>query len=98
MLVRKLALPSSYKVLKMYDTSLLWCSDGWVYDTVTNTRRQFMTVSPDIFKMEEEDTMRQVYTDVEYFESIIVEVISNNPRIWVERNKEFQHYYEEVAQ
>jgi len=98
MLVRKLAPPSSYKVLKSYETLLVWCSDGWVYDTVTNVRRQFMTVGADVFKMEEEITEQRVYSDVQYSENITVEIISKSPRIWVERNGEFCQCYEEVAQ
>jgi len=98
MLVRKLELPSSYKVLNSYNTLLVWCSDGWVYDTVTNFRRQFTTVSADVFIMQEEFNGQKVYSDVQYSENITVETISKNPRVWVERNTEFQQCYEEIAQ
>ena len=98
MLIRKQELPSSYNVLKTYDTLLVWCSDGWVYDTVTNIRRQFTVAGRDLFKMDEEATGIKVYSDVQYSENITVEIISKSPRIWVERNGEFQQYYEEVAQ
>lgn len=98
MLIRKQELPSSYNVLKTYDTLLVWCSDGWVYDTVTNIRRQFTVAGCDLFKMDEEATGIKVYSDVQYSENITVEIISKSPRIWVERNGEFQQYYEEVAQ
>lgn len=97
MLVKKQELPSSYKVIKSYDTLLVWCSDGWVYDTVTNIRRRFMTAGTDIFNMVEESTEIKVYSDVQYSENITVEIISKSPRIWVERNDEFKQYYEEVA-
>lgn len=97
MLIRKRELPLSYKAIKTYDTLLVWCSDGWVYDTVTNIRRQFMTAGTDTFNMTEEATEVKVYSDVQYSENITVEIISKSPRIWIERNNEFKQYYEEVA-
>jgi hypothetical protein len=57
-----------------------------------------MTLEADLFKMEEEATEQKVYSDVQYSENITVEIISRSPRIWIERNAEFQQYYEEVAQ
>jgi hypothetical protein len=63
---------------------LLWCSDGWVYDTVNKTRRQFFsTEQPDVFRMVEE-TGIFVISDIQYQEEIGIKVISSNPRKWQE--------------
>lgn len=87
MLLRKQE-PSSYKAIKTYDTTLLWCSDGWVYDTFTKTRRRFKT-DGNLFSMEEEPTTRTSFSDVQYVEEAKIIVISETPRIWIEQGEMF---------
>ena len=87
MLLRKQE-PLSSKPIKTYETTLLWCSDGWVYDTTAKTRRRYKT-DGNLFSMEEEPTSRTVYSDVEYVEEAKIIVISETPRIWIEQGEMF---------
>ena len=88
MLVRKQEIPLSYKAVREYETTLLWCSDGWVYDTFTKTRRRFKT-DGNLFSMEEEPTTRTSFSDVQYVEEAKIIVISETPRIWIEQGEMF---------
>lgn len=87
MLLRKQE-PSLSKPIRTYETTLLWCSDGWVYDTTTKTRRRYKT-DGNLFSMEEEPTTRTVYSDVEYVEEAKIIIISETPRIWIEQGEMF---------
>jgi hypothetical protein len=82
MLLRKQE-PSSSKPIDSYKTTLYWCSDGWVYDTFTKTRRRFKT-DGDLFNMEEEPTTRTSFSDVQQSETVFVTVYQENPRVWTE--------------
>lgn len=82
MLLRKQELLSS-RPIDSYKTTLYWCSDGWVYDTFTKTRRRFKT-DGNLFNMEEEPTTRTSFSDVQQSEMVFVTVYQTNPRIWTE--------------
>jgi len=97
MQVRKREPPSSFNTLKTYETTLLWCSDGWVYDTAQQKRRQFLVAGNDVFTMKEETTLRTAYSDVQYLETVIISLLSETPRVWIEKGDEFEQCYEEVA-
>ena len=75
--------PSSSRPIDDYKTELFWCSDGWVYDTFTKTRRRYKT-DGNLFSMEEEPTTRTSFSDVQYHETVFVTVYQTNPRIWEE--------------
>ena len=83
MLVRKHELPSSCRPIEDYSTTLYWCSDGWVYDTFTKTRRRYQTDGK-LFNMEEEATTRSSFSDVQQIERVLVTVYQKSPRIWKE--------------
>jgi hypothetical protein len=83
MLVRRQKLPSHYKPIDDYKTTLYWCSDGWVYDTFTKTRRRYQT-NGTLFTMEEEPTTRISFSDVQQSETLFVTVYQESPRIWME--------------
>jgi len=76
--------PSSSKAIDSYKTEFFWCSDGWVYDTFSETRRRFKTSDGTTFFMEEEPTKRIVFSDVQHSEIVFVTVYQTNPRIWLE--------------
>jgi hypothetical protein len=69
-------------------TTLLWCSDGWVYDTYTKTRRQYQTDGV-FLNVEEEPTTRTAFSDVEYTEEVKIIVLSKSPRVWIEQGELF---------
>ena len=83
MLVRRQEPPSSFRPIEDYKTTLYWCSDGWVYDTFTKTRRRYQT-DGELFNMEEEPTTRISFSDVEQSEVVFVTVYQESPRIWTE--------------
>jgi hypothetical protein len=83
MLLKRLELPSSYKPVDDYKTTLYWCSDGWVYDIYTKTRRRYYT-DGDLFNMDEEATTRVSFSDVQKSETVFVTVYQESPRIWTE--------------
>ena len=83
MLVKRQELRSSSRPIDDYKTELFWCSDGWVYDTFTKTRRRYQT-DGGLFNMEEEPTARTVFSDVQYHEIVFVTVYQTNPKIWSE--------------
>lgn len=97
MQVRRRELPLSYKEISSYTTTLLWCSDGWVYDTAQQQRRQFLVAGNNIFTMKEESTTRTAYSDVQYLENITVSLLSASPRVWTEKGDDFEQCYEEIA-
>lgn len=86
MLLKRQKLPSHSKPIDEYKTTLYWCSDGWVYDTYTKTRRRYQTDGT-IFSMEEEATLRTVFSDVQQIETVFVSVYQESPRIWEEEGE-----------
>ena len=73
-----------FSTCNSYTTTLLWSSDGWVYDITNKSRRQFFSTSDkDIFEMKEEFG-DFVITDIQYQEYITINVISSSPRLWQE--------------
>ena len=83
MLVKKLAQHSFCKFIRSYETVYYWCSDGWVYDIFTKTRRRYQT-DGNLFNMEEEPTTRTSFSDVQQSEIVFVRVYQESPRIWTE--------------
>jgi hypothetical protein len=65
---------------------LLWCSDGWVYDTKNRTRKKFFLTDDGLFHMEEEPYARDSYSDVQHTENVKIFVLSESPKIWIEQN------------
>lgn len=67
-----------------YTTKLLWSSDGWVYDIVNNTRRQFFTTdNKNIFRINEEKGIFSI-TDIQHQEDIDIRILQVSPKIWQE--------------
>jgi hypothetical protein len=87
MLLKRQEQPLSYKEISSYHTTLLWCSDGWVYDPVAMKRRRFFT--GDVFSMEEEPITRTAFSDVQYIEEVKIIVLSESPRMWIEQGELF---------
>ena len=87
MYIKRQDIPSSYKPINSYNTELFWCSDGWVYDTFSKTRRKFKAFDGITFYMEEEATERTVFSDVMHSERIYVSVYQENPRMWDEEGE-----------
>ena len=75
--------PSSFDGTK-YKTTLLWCSDGWVYDTTAKKRRQFAVINSELFDLNEQKVRKTVFSDVQHSEEVVITVISKSPLIWVE--------------
>jgi hypothetical protein len=75
--------PSSFDGTK-YKTTLLWCSDGWVYDTTSKKRRQFAVINSELFDLNEQKVRKTVFSDVQHSEEVVITVISKSPLIWVE--------------
>lgn len=86
MLVKKQEPPSTYEFIDAYHTMLLWCSDGWVYDTKNRTRKKFFLTDDGLFHMEEEPYARDSYSDVQHTENVKIFVLSESPKIWIEQN------------
>jgi len=84
MQVKRQDIPSSCNPIKSYKTELFWCSDGWVYDIFSKTRRRFKASDCINFYMEEEVTDRLVFSDVEESETVFVTIYQESPRIWRE--------------
>lgn len=84
MQVKRQDIPSYCKPIDSYKTELFWCSDGWVYDTFSKTRRRFKAFDCTNFYIEEEVTDRLVFSDVEQHETVYVTVYQESPRIWTE--------------
>jgi len=97
MLVKRHAPPSFYNPIKTYETLLLWCSDGWTYDTIGQIRRQFLVDEESNLHIKEEKTARTTYSDIQYSETVIITILSHNPKIWIEKGETFIECYEEVA-
>lgn len=87
MLVKRQEPPSSCKPIDSYKTEFFWCSDGWVYDTFSETRRRFKTSDGTTFFMEEEPTKRIAFSDVQHSETVFVTVYQESPRIWLEEGE-----------
>lgn len=83
--IKRQDIPSSSKPIHSYATELLWCSDGWVYDTFSKSRRRFKTFDGNTFYMEEEPVERIVFSDVQHSETVYVTIYQENPRMWVEK-------------
>ena len=88
MLVRRQESPLSCKELSSYTTTLLWCSDGWVYDIYKKTRRRYQTDGV-FLNIEEEPTTRTAFSDVQYTEEVKIIVVSESPRKWIEQGELF---------
>jgi hypothetical protein len=84
MQIKRQDIPSSYKPIHSYKTDLLWCSDGWVYDTLSKTRRRFKAFDGNTFFMEEEPVEQTVFCDVQHSEIVYVAVYQESPRMWTE--------------
>jgi len=97
MQVKRHAPPSFYSSIKTYDTLLLVCSDGWTYDTIGQSRRQFLVDGEGNLSIKEEPSLRRTYSDILYSETVNIIIISEKPRIWIERGETFVECYEEVA-
>ena len=89
MLIRKCE-PLKSKILKSYKTNFLWCSDGWVYDTQSMKRRQYIPIDSNTFELIETSFIKFVFSDVEYSEEVEVKIISENPKIWIENSEMFK--------
>ena len=94
MIVKKSRPPSSFNG-KSYKTKYLWCADGWMYDTTSMHRCKFFPVDKDL-KIVKEPFTRQVF-NVEYSEDIEVTIISEKPKIWIEKGIDTQDMFEEIT-
>jgi len=89
--------PSLSKGIKYYTTSYLWCSDGWTYDVTAMVRRKYESIEPGIFEMTEEPVTKGVFSDVQYVEKLEITMISESPRIWIERGTDISDMFQEVT-
>ena len=80
--------PSSFEGTK-YKTTLLWCSDGWVYDIAAKKRRQYTIINSKLFDLSEQKVRKTVFSDVQHSEEVVITLISKNPLVWVEDNNMF---------
>jgi len=85
---------SSFKAIQSYRTKLVWCSDGWVYDSVAMKRRRYKV--DDFLHMEEEPTGRTVYSDIQQIEDVTIHMLSADPKSWIEEGQMFKEMYVEV--
>jgi hypothetical protein len=88
MKIKKQEQPSTYNEKSSYETTLLWCSDGWVYDPVAMNRRRFFTGEEGL-SMEEEPMNRTLFSDVQYIEDVKIIILSESPRMWIEQGELF---------
>ena len=94
MLIKKVP-PSSSKG-KPYSTTYYWSSDGWVYDSAKMVRRKYQVMGGDIFQLTEEPVVKMVFSGVEYTETLEITVISESPRIWIEKGTHALDMFQEV--
>ena len=81
--------PSACDITNKYKTTMLWSSDGWVYDVKNNSRRMFFsTPDRDVFKMIEQIGIFSI-TDIIHQEEIEITVFSGSPNRWREGNDVF---------
>jgi hypothetical protein len=73
---------SSSKPIKTYTTKYLWCCDGWTYDTVNQTRRQFF-VDGEFFHSIEE-SYNGAYPSILYSEDVVISKLCEKPLSWSE--------------
>jgi len=83
---------------KRYKTTYMWSSDGWTYDSAKMVRRKYLDMGNGIFEMTEENYTKSVFSGVEYVENIDVTVISESPRIWIERGTDISDMFEELTE
>jgi hypothetical protein len=82
--------PSVSDIIKSYKTTLLWSSDGWVYDVKNKSRRMFFsTPDRDIFKMIEQTGIFCI-TDVLHQEDTEIILFSGSSKHWREGNDVFR--------
>jgi len=81
-----------------YNTTYLWSSDGWTYDSEKKIRRKYEELGNSIFEMTEEPYTKAVFSGVEYVEIIEVILISESPRIWIERGIDVLDRFEEMTE
>ena len=81
--------PSAYEITHSYKTTMIWSSDGWMYDTKNNSRRMFFsTPDRDVFRMVEQIGIFSI-TDILHREEIEITVFSGSPKRWREGNDVF---------
>jgi len=95
MLVKKLVPPSSFKPIDEYSTVFIWCSDGWTYDTTKQVRRRYSS-GFDVIQIEEEETERKTYSDIQQIEKIHVFILKMFPKTWIEKGDTFEDMFEEI--
>ena len=97
MLIRRSQPPLSSKG-RVYNTTYLWCSDGWTYDPIAKIRRKYELAGHSLFKMTEEPIVKTVFSDTQYTEEIEVTLISQSPKVWIERGTDISDMFEEVSE
>jgi len=96
MLIKRTAKPLSYSSIRSYKTVYLWCSDGWMYDTVGMKKYKYIPMGEFLSVIREPFT-RQSFSDVQYSEEIEVTILSEKPLIWVETGVNVGEMFEEVS-
>lgn len=95
MLVKRLEQHSFSNFITSYETVYYWCSDGWCYDGAAKIRRKYMT-DDSIFKVIEEP-YKGPYSDVQMVENVLYILVSEKPKIWIEKGDLFEECFEEIA-
>lgn len=95
MIIKRSLPPLSYEG-RTYKTNYLWCSDGWTYDVTSMVRRQYTPIDTRIFDMTEEKVTKAVFSDVQYTETLEITVVSENPRVWIEKGTDILDMFEEL--
>jgi len=62
------------------------------------TRRKYESIEPGLFEMTEEPVTKAVFSDVQYVEKLEITVISESPRVWIERGTDIADMFQEVME
>lgn len=59
-------------------------------------RRKYQGMGDDVFQLTEEPVVKMVFSGVEYAETLEITVVSENPKIWIERGAHTSDMFQEV--
>jgi hypothetical protein len=93
---RTSSLSNLVKPVKTYTTTYLWCSDGWIYDTVNQTHHQVFIDDKFFHILKEPYT--GAYPRVMHSEEVIISIFSEKPVSWSETVEGHVEYFVEVLE
>jgi len=77
-------------------TTLVWCSDGWVYDTKAGFRRRYIPLANKNLQMIQQPVKRSSFSYVQYFEEVEIIQVSLQPNSWIEKGTNYEEMYTQV--